>query len=384
MRLHEYEAAEIFSNAGIPVPRQRVASSPGEALHIAGEIGYPVMLKVQVLVGGRGIAGGILTARDPDEVGSVSQTLLTMKVKGFPVRTLLVAGMEDVERELYLGVTIDGYEGKPVVVVSAEGGVSIEEAARKSPEKIASLHIEPAELLLPYQAREVLSRIELPVPLRIRCADILVRLYEVFRENDALIAEINPLGVRRDGEVVALDAVLELDDSALFRSHVSVPRKSAKIENDLERRGAEIGVTYVDLEGDIGIIASGAGLGMATMDIIGQRYRPANFLETGGAITEELLYRSMELVMMKKGIRAVVINVYGGINPIHEGACGIARYIGEHSVTVPVITKALGNHQEETWNILRSAGVHVVTDVATEKVAERLYELLGEEGITQR
>jgi succinyl-CoA synthetase beta subunit len=150
-----------------------------------------------------------------------------------------------------------------------------------------------------------------------------------------------------------------------------------RIEHPLERKGREIGVTYVDLDGDIGIISSGAGLGMASMDIIGKRMRPANFLETGGGITDELLYKCMELVMMKGDLRAVFINIYGGINPIHEGAKGVARYLKEHDVKIPIVAKALGNHQEETWEIFRSAGVHVITAAATEKAIDRLYELVG-------
>jgi len=146
----------------------------------------------------------------------------------------------------------------------------------------------------------------------------------------------------------------------------------------LERRGREIGVTYVDLDGDVGIISSGAGLGMASMDIIGQKMKPANFLETGGGITADLLYKCMDLIMMKPGLKAIFINVYGGINPIHEGAKGIVRYIQEHNVMIPIVAKALGNHQEETWDILRSGGVHVVTDAATEKAVEKLYEVAGQ------
>jgi len=174
-----------------------------------------------------------------------------------------------------------------------------------------------------------------------------------------------------------VDAVLEVDDSALSRIPFPLPDRIDRIDNPLERRGREIGVTYVDLDGDIGLIASGAGLGMASMDIIGAKMKPANFLETGGAITAEQLYKSMELIMMKPGLRGIFVNVYGGINPIHEGARGIARYIQEHSLKIPVVAKALGNRQEETWEILRSAGVHVVTAAATEEAVERLYELVG-------
>ena len=156
-----------------------------------------------------------------------------------------------------------------------------------------------------------------------------------------------------------------------------MPDRVDRIENPLERRGREIGVTYVDLDGDIGIISSGAGLGMASMDIIGEKMKPANFLETGGGITADLLYRCMELIMMKPGLRAIFINVYGGINPIHEGAKGVVRYMKEHNVKIPIVAKALGNRQEETWEIFQSAGVHVVTEAATEKAVERLYEIVG-------
>jgi len=171
--------------------------------------------------------------------------------------------------------------------------------------------------------------------------------------------------------------VLEVDDSAIYRTKDRLPDRMERIENPMERRGRELGVTYVDLEGDIGLIASGAGLGMASMDIIGEKMKPANFLETGGGITEDLLYKCMDLIMMKSGLRAILINVYGGINPIHEGAKGVVRYIREHNLKIPIVAKALGNRQEETWEILRSAGVHVVTEAATEKAVARLFELVG-------
>jgi succinyl-CoA synthetase beta subunit len=227
------------------------------------------------------------------------------------------------------------------------------------------------------EAEEMLSTLGFTSELQSSCADVLVRLYDVFREYNALIAEINPLAVLADGSLSAVDAVLEIDDSALKRLGDSVPSYDGRIDNPLERKGREIGVTYVDLDGDIGIISSGAGLGMATMDIISDRLRPANFLETGGGITEELMYNTMGLMMMKKGIRAVFINIYGGINPIHDGAKGVVRYMREHNVTIPVVAKALGNREEETWEILRDGGVHVECDVATETAVDKLCELLG-------
>ncbi|SEM14797.1 succinyl-CoA synthetase (ADP-forming) beta subunit [Syntrophus gentianae] len=377
MRLHEYEALDIFEQNGIPVPRRGVASTMHEALHVAGEIGYPVILKAQVLVGGRGLAGGIKTASSPDELKEVADTILASDVKGLPVLKLLVCEKVEIARELYVGITIDGYSGKPVIVVSTEGGMLIEETARTSPDKIASFHVDSSLEFYPYQARTLLSRIGVSQQLLTSWTDVIGQLYNVVMRYESLICEINPLVVLPNGGLIAVDAVLEVDDSALSRIRFPLPDRVERIENPLERRGREIGVTYVDLDGDIGIISSGAGLGMASMDIIGEKMKPANFLETGGGITADLLYRCMELIMMKPGLRAIFINVYGGINPIHEGAKGVVRYIQEHNVKIPIVAKALGNRQEETWEIFRSAGVHVVTEAATEKAIDRLFELVG-------
>jgi len=378
MRLHEYEALDIFEQIGIPVPRRGVAGTMHEALHVAGEIGYPVMLKAQVIVGGRGLAGGIRMASTPDELKEVAEALLSSEIKGLPVRKILVCEKVEIAKELYVGITVDGYSGKPVIVVSTEGGVLIEETAKNSPEKIASIHIDPSFGYYPYQARTLLRMLGLKQQLITGWTDVIGQLYNVVMRYEALISEINPLVVLPNSGLLAVDAVLEVDDSALSRIRFPLPDRVDRIENPLERRGREIGVTYVDLDGDIGLIASGAGLGMASMDIIGEKMKPANFLETGGGITADLLYRCMELVMMKPDLRAIFINVYGGINPIHEGAKGVVRYIQEHNVKIPIVAKALGNLQEETWEIFRSAGVHVVTEAATEKAIERLYELVGQ------
>jgi len=378
MRLHEFEAADIFEAAGIPVPRRGVAGTVEEALLVAREIGYPVMLKSQVLVGGRGLAGGVKAASNQKELKEIAETLLGSEIKGSTVRNLLVTEKADISKELYVGITVDGYSGKPVIVASMEGGVSIERTARTAPEKIASLQVNPLFGFYPYQARTLLRKLGVSQNLLIAWADVIGRLYHIFCQYEALIVEINPLVVLVNGGLLAVDAVLEVDNSALSRIKHPLPDRVARIENPLERKGREIGVTYVDLDGDIGLIASGAGLGMASMDIIGEKMRPANFLETGGGITEELLYKCMGLVMMKADLRAILINIYGGINPIHEGAKGIARYIKEHGVKIPIVAKALGNHQEETWEIFRSVGVHVVTEAATERAVERLFELVGE------
>ena len=377
MRLHEYEALDIFEKNGIPVPRRGIASTMHEALHVAGEIGYPVILKAQVLLGGRGLAGGIKTASSPDELKDEAEALLGSDIKGLPVLKLLVCEKVEIAKEIYLGFTIDGYSGKPVIVVSTEGGIFIEETARTAPEKIASYHIDPSFAFYPYQARALLRRLGISQQHITSWTDVIIQLYNVVMRYEALICEINPLVVLPNGGLIAVDAVLEVDDSAISRVRFPLPDRVERIDNALERRGREIGVTYVDLNGDIGLISSGAGLGMASTDIIGEKMKPANFLETGGGITADLLYKCMELIMMKPGLRAIFINVYGGINPIHEGAKGVVRYIQEHNLKIPIVAKALGNRQEETWEIFRSGGVHVITEAATEKAINRLYELVG-------
>ena len=377
MRLHEYEALDIFEQNGIPVPRRGVASTMHEALHVAGEIGYPVILKAQVLVGGRGLAGGIKTASTPEELKEVAEALLASDIKGLPVLKLLVCEKVEIAKELYVGITVDGYSGQPVILVSTEGGMLIEETARTAPEKIASIHIDPSFGFYPYKARALLRMLGLKEQLITPWTDVIGQLFKIAISYEALICEINPLVMLPNGGLIAVDAVLEVDDSAVSRVRFPLPDRIERIENALERRGREIGVTYVDLDGDIGLISSGAGLGMASNDIIGEKMKPANFLETGGGITADLIYKCMELIMMKPGLRAIFINVYGGINPIHEGAKGVVRYIKEHDVKIPIVAKALGNRQEETWEIFRSAGVHVVTEAATEKAVERIYELVG-------
>jgi len=377
MRLHEYEGMDIFENFGIPVPERGVAGTVDDALSIAERTGYPAVLKSQVLVGGRGLAGGIRIAETPDELRQTAEALFETDIKGLPVREIMVSWKASIKKELYMGITIDGYSGKPVAVVSTEGGVHIEQTAKTSPDKIASFKIDPKFGFYPYQAAGILRSAGLDGNHISSCSNIIVRLYRIFQQYEAMIAEINPLVILDNGGLMAVDAVLEIDDSAMFRVKKILPLSpEGRIGNLLEKKGKEIGVTYVDLSGDIGLISSGAGLGMASMDIIGHHLSPANFLETGGGITADLLYKCMDLILMKP-LKAIFINIYGGINPIHEGAKGIVRYIKDHGVTLPIVAKALGNHQEETWEILKSGGIHVVTEAATEKAVDKLIALLN-------
>jgi len=379
MRLYEFEASDLIRREGIPTPDYVVAANPQEARQKAKEIGVPVVIKAQVLSNGRGLAGGIRAAESLDEVEETADLILNSSIRGLPVQRIIVAKKVEVAKEFYLGVTFDGYSGAPVVIFSPAGGVSIEEIARAHPELVLSREVSITTGFLLSDAEQIIREAGLDGEELVTVAGILHTLYHIFRRYDALLIEINPLAQTLQGTYLSLDAKVEIDDSSLYRHPEFQARLADRIANPLERKGYQIGVTYVDLDGEIGIIASGAGLGMATMDIVSRKFRPANFLETGGAISADLLYRVMELVLQKKGLKAVFINLYGGINPIHEGARGIVRYLQEHPTSIPIVAKALGNRQEETWQILREGGVKVVTEVATEKGIEQLARLLEEE-----
>ena len=376
MRLYEFEGCKLFQSEGIPVPRYAMAANPREAREKAQEIGLPVVIKAQVLTGGRWLAGGVQNASTLAEAEEVTRRIMENQLLGFTVQQVMVSQKVEIAKEFYVGVTVDDYHGTPVAVLSVEGGVAVNRLARERPESVVSKTISVTSGLSNEEAKQMCRQVGLRSNDLTQVANVLTALYRVFYKYDALLAEINPIVRTKDGSYFAIDSKVELDDSGLFRHpELNITRESHMV-NPLERKGHDIGVSYVELDGDIAVIASGAGLGMASVDIINQKMRSANFLETGGGITEDLLYKATDLVLQKKGIRALFINVYGGINPIHEGAKGVVRYLKEHNITIPVVAKALGNHQEETWKIFRDAGVHVVEDVSTEKAVEDLARLL--------
>ena len=377
MRLHEYEAKRLFEAGGIPIPKGEIAWSPERAVEIAGAVGFPVAMKAQVLVGGRGRSGGIQFGENPEEVRRGAEEILGAEIRGYRTEAVLVEEKLTVERELYVGVTVDGAVGMPVLMASSEGGVAVEETVAKHPERIASLHADVFKGVQPYQVRGLAKSLGLNGKEVIRVADLLGRLCRVFMDYDGLISEINPLVMTEGGAFVAADAVLEIDDAALHRHAHLREGALERISDELEREARKVGVSYVNLDGDVGVICSGAGLGMASIDMIRARAEPANFLETGGGITAELMAGALRVVLKKPNLRAVFLNLYGGINPIHEGAKGIIQVIQEEDVKIPVVAKALGNFQEETWAILESAGVKVVKEVQTDKAVQVLFEMIG-------
>jgi len=376
MRLYEFEGCKLFQSEGIPVARYAMAASPQEAREKAQEIGLPVVIKAQVLTGGRWLAGGVQSAATSAEAEEVTRRIMENQLLGFTVKQVMVSQKVEIAKEFYVGITVDEYHGTPVAVLSVEGGVAVNRLARERPESVVSKMITMTAGLSTDEAKQMCRQVGLRSNDLTQVANVFTALYRVFYKYDALLAEINPIVRTKDGSYFAIDSKVELDDSGLFRHpELNITRESHMV-NPLERKGRDIGVSYVELDGDIAVISSGAGLGMASVDIINQKMRAANFLETGGGITEDLLYKSTDLVLQKKGIRALFINVYGGINPIHEGAKGVVRYLKDHNITIPVVAKALGNHQEETWQIFRSGGVHVVENVSTEKAVEVLASLL--------
>ncbi len=376
MRLHEHEAATLFKQAGVPVPPVALAKNPYEAVAALDTVPAPVILKAQVLVGSRGKHGGIVKARSVEDVWQKADALFKSSIRGFAVESLMVAQTVPIARELYVGITVDAVAGAITVILGTAGGIDVETVAKEQPEALFRKTVVPPHELRGHDARALAREAGFTGDLMLKIADVLVALFQVFRQTDALIAEVNPLVVTPEGHLWAVDAVLEADDAALFR-HPELPKDTlARIAHPIERAAKQIGVSYVDLDGDIAIISSGAGLGMATMDVVGQRLKPANFLETGGGITEELMYKTTDLVLQKPGVRGLLINLYGGINPIHEGAKGIVRVLKEKQVKIPVVAKALGNRQEETWATLREAGVIVVTDITTEAAVDALCEAL--------
>ena len=378
VRLHEYEAEEIFSKYGINIPLGGVAKTPQEAKQIAESIGVPVVLKSQVLVGGRGKAGGVRIVDDLDEVEMLADEMLKAEIKGYKPVGLLVLRKVNIKKEIYLGITIDRTLGIPIIMISSEGGINIEEVSRENPEKIFKLPVNPLQNLYPYQVMSTVEKTGLTGEPLVETVNIIAKLYKIFREYDGLIAEINPLALTKEGKVISVDAVLEVDDSALFR-HPELNKRRLDVMSERDKRLLQKGATFVRLNGNIGLICSGAGLAMASMDMISDypALSPANFLETGGGITSDLMVDCMELVLEQPKLKAIFINLYGGINPIHEGAKGIAKVIKEKKVTIPIVAKALGNHQEETWSTLEEAGVYVIKESETQKAVEFLAKLLG-------
>ncbi len=349
MKLHEFQAKELFAHYGIPVQRGAVVERSDQIASL--DLRYPVVLKAQVLVGGRGKAGGIRLASTPQEAAALAEALLGMEIRGERVRRLLVAEAVEIAAEYYLAFTVDRSARRLTAVASAAGGVDIEEVARTSPDRIARLVVDPWPGFLPYHARRLGRAIGLGGALLGEFAAVATALYRLCAEQDAELAEINPLAVV-DGHLLAVDAKVVVDDNALFR-HPDLP--AGEELTDLERRARAAGLSYVELDGDIAIIGNGAGLVMATLDMVAHfGGRPANFLDVGGGATTENMRQAIDIALRKPGVRVLFVNIFGGITRCDD----IARGIVSAPPPVPMVVRLTGTNEEEGRQILRQAGIH--------------------------
>ena len=361
MKLHEYQAKSLFADAGIPVPDSRLATSVDEALGAVDEIGYPAAIKAQVHVGGRGKAGGIKIATDREEAEQYADEILGMDLKGYTVDQVLVEAGVDFVDELYVGVTMDRGEGKPVLMVSTEGGVNIEEVAEENPDAIAREHVDPAFGLHPYQARKVVYEAGVDADVALDVASILSTLYDLYEENDASEIEVNPVMITGDRDVVAADAVMNIDEDALFRQSDLAEMAEASYEDDLERKAGEYGFDYVRLSGNVGIIGNGAGLVMTTLDLVDYYGgAPANFLDIGGGAKAERVTQALDMVFSDDNVDAVVFNIFGGITRGDEVAKGINEALEQFDeIPKKVVVRLAGTNAEEGMEILNTDLVEV-------------------------
>ncbi|VTT88350.1 Succinyl-CoA ligase [ADP-forming] beta chain [Halorubrum sp. DM2] len=361
MKLHEYQAKSIFADAGIPIPDSRVATTVDEALDAVDEIGYPAAIKAQVHVGGRGKAGGIKIATDREEAEQYAEEILGMDLKGYTVDSVLVEEGVDFVDELYVGVTMDRGEGKPVLMVSTEGGVNIEEVAEENPDAIAREHVDPAFGLHPYQARKVVYEAGVDADVALDVASILSTLYDLYEDSDASEIEVNPVMITSDRDVVAADAVMNIDEDALFRQPELAEMAEESYEDDLERKAGEYGFDYVRLSGNVGIIGNGAGLVMTTLDLVDYYGgSPANFLDIGGGAKAERVTQALDMVFSDDNVDAVVFNIFGGITRGDEVAKGINEALeGFDEIPKKVVVRLAGTNAEEGMEILNTDLVEV-------------------------
>lgn len=379
MRLFEYEAKEAFRQVGLPLPPSGLAGTPEEAANITKELASPVVIKVQILAGGRGKAGGIKFADTPKQAKTLATKLLKMTIHGHPVRRVLVEKRLNVQQEIYLGITIDRARRRPVVICSAMGGVDIEQVAEEHPEKIARFWVDPVLGLHEFEARNIAKSAGFKGRAMIKVAGLLLRLWQVFIKNDAELTEINPLIETTDGDYIAADARLNVDDNSLFRHKALAERVSAGIseQTELEQRAQKLGMTYVELEGNIGIIGNGAGLVMATMDAV--KYyggAPANFLDVGGGATAERMSQALDIVLSHPDVKAVFINILGGITRCDEMARGIVEAQKKLPRQVHIVIRMIGTREKEGAEILKTANMPFLNsmDSAAKRVVEKVQQ----------
>jgi succinyl-CoA synthetase beta subunit len=366
----EYQVKERFKTAGIPVPEGRLARTPDEATRAAGALG-PIAIKAQVPVGGRGKAGGIKLARTPAEARAMAQDVLGMTIKGYQVQEVWCETLVEIARELYLGLTLDRDRRLLVLILSAQGGMEIEDVAAQQPEAIARLHPDPWRGPQPYEIRELIFGAGLGA-LQAGLVPLVQKLYSLARTLDAITVEINPLAVTRDGGLVAADGKLEVDDNAIFRHKDLVGAEEAG-EDPLEAEAKRRHLTYVRLDGTIGVIGNGAGLVMNTLDLVQQQGgRAANFLDIGGGAKADVVHNALELLAMDPRVKGILINIFGGITRGDEVAKGIIEARRDLGLKLPLVVRMTGTREAEGRKLLEAAGVapEVTATAAARKIVE--------------
>ena len=378
MNIHEYQAREIFRAHGLPVPDSEVVGTPEGAAEAARRLGGRVVIKAQVHAGGRGKAGGVKLAADPEEAHDAAGVILGMEIKGLRVRTVLVAPTADIATEAYVGIVMDRVSQRPVMMVSPEGGVDIEEVAETKPEAIFKETIDPRYGLLNHQATRLAYRLFSDPSLARSAAGVLSGLWRAYRSADATLAEVNPLISTSSGEVLAIDAKMNIDDNALFRHRDIEAMRDEEAEAPSERRAREAGLSYIKLEGSVACCVNGAGLAMATMDLV--KYYggdPANFLDIGGSSNPDKVVCALEIMVGDPNVRSILFNIFGGITRCDDVANGIVEATSRLELRVPLTIRLTGTNEDEAVGILGAAGFEADTDM--DRAVQRAVRAAGVE-----
>ena len=356
MKLHEYQSKQIFKRYGITIPKGRVAGTAGEVKQIAEEYGTNVIVKSQVLVGGRGKAGGIRLVRSPKEAQEAATAILGMEIKGLPVRKVLVDEAVSIVKEFYIGIANDRIKQMPVLMASGSGGMDIEEVAAKTPEKITKVYIDPILGLKEFQLRDAAIGIDLPRAFWKPFTEIGQALWKVYQDCDTTLVEINPMVISSDNKLIALDAKIIIDDNALFRHPDLAELRDLDVEEPSEVEARKFEVTFIKMQGNIGCMVNGAGLAMATMDILNLFGGEAsNFLDIGGGASSEKVAASLRIILSDPKVKAILVNVFGGITRCDVVAKGIINAASEVNVKVPMVIRLVGTNEEEGRQILKKS-----------------------------
>ena len=379
MDLLEYQGKQLFAKHGVPVPDGRPAASVEEAVEAAEELGYPVVVKAQVLIGGRGKAGGIKLAKDRSEVEEHANAILGMDIRGLTVHELYVEKASDIAEEYYAAILLDRTAKKPMAMLSRMGGMDVEEIADKDPNAIVRLHVDALEGFQDFHGRRLAFDSGIAEDVVRPVGALLSKLYQTFVEEDAVLVEVNPLLVTGEREVVALDAKVTIDGNALYRHPDTAAFRNVSAEDPQERMAKERGLTYVKLDGNVGILGNGAGLVMSTLDVVAQAGgKPANFLDAGGGSKAEAIVDAVEVILSNPNVTAVLFNIFGGITRCDEVARGLVTAFDQIKPSVPFVVRLDGTNDEEGRRILAEANLPNVTVEETMLgAAAKVVELAG-------